>query len=36
VIDNYAQKLDDLIAYRGRGLHKAEQALLKFLKRGVK
>lgn len=36
VIDNYAQKLDDLIAYRGRGLHKAEQALLKFLKHGVK
>lgn len=36
VIDNYAQKLDDLIAYRGRGLHKAEQALLNFLKRGVK
>ncbi len=36
VIDNYAQKLDELIAYRGRGLHKAEQALLKFLKRGVK
>jgi len=36
VIDNYAQKLDDLIGYRGRGLHKAEQSLLKFLKRGVK
>ena len=36
VIDNYAQKLEDLIAYRGRGLHKAEQSLLKFLKRGVK
>ena len=36
VIDNYAQKLDDLIGYRGRGLHKAEQALLKFLKRGAK
>jgi DNA topoisomerase I len=36
VIDNYAQKLDDLIAYRGRGLHKAEQSLLKFLKRGAK
>ena len=28
--------LDNLIAFRGRGLHKAEQALLKFLKRGVK
>jgi DNA topoisomerase-1 len=36
VIDNYTQKLDELIAYRGRGLHKAEQALLKFLKRGAK
>ena len=28
--------LDNLIGYRGHGLHKAEQALLKFLKRGVK
>lgn len=36
VIDNYASSLDNLIAYRGRGLHKAEHALLKFLKRGVK
>jgi DNA topoisomerase-1 len=35
VIDACAQKLDDLIAYRGRGLHKAEEALLKFLKRGT-
>jgi DNA topoisomerase-1 len=34
VIDNCATKLDDLIAFRGRGLHKAEQALLKFLKKG--
>ena len=32
VIDNRTTKLDDLIAFRGRGLHKAEQALLKFLK----
>src|SRR5688572_15707002 len=36
VIDNYASSLDNLIAYRGRGLHKAEQALLKFLKRGLR
>ena len=36
VIDNYASSLDNLIAYRGSGLHKAEQALLKFLKRGVR
>jgi len=32
-IDACSNNLDDLIAYRGRGLHKAEQALLKFLKR---
>jgi len=25
--------VDDLVAFRGRGLHKSEQALLKFLKR---
>src|ERR1041385_2584263 len=36
VIDQYVEKLDDLIGYRGRGLHRAEQSLLKFLKRGVK
>ena len=36
VIDNCTQSVDNLIAYRGRGLHKAEQALLKFLKLGVK
>jgi DNA topoisomerase-1 len=35
VIDASAQNLDELIAYRGRGLHKAEEALLKFLKRGT-
>jgi len=35
VIDNCSSKLEDLIAYRGRGLHDAEQSLLKFLKRGV-
>ena len=36
VIDNHFEKLDDLIGYRGRGLHQAEQSLLRFLKRGVK
>ena len=34
VIDNCSSKLDDLISYRGRGLHDAEQSLLRFLKRG--
>jgi DNA topoisomerase-1 len=34
VIGNHASSLEKLIAYRGHGLHKAEQALLKFLKRG--
>jgi DNA topoisomerase-1 len=34
VIDNCSSKLEDLIAYRGRGLQDAEQSLLKFLKRG--
>jgi len=36
VIDACSTKIDDLIAFRGHGLHKAEQALLKFLKKGVK
>ena len=36
VIDDCTAKIDDLITFRGRGLHKAEQALLKFLKKGVK
>jgi DNA topoisomerase-1 len=36
VIDSNVKNLDDLIAFRGHGLHKAEKALLKFLKRGVK
>lgn len=36
VIDAALNNLDDLIAYRGRGLHKAEEALLKFMKRGSK
>lgn len=36
VIHNCTTKLDELIGFRGRGLHKAEQALLRFLKKGVK
>ena len=36
VIDNCSTNLDELIAFRGRGLHKAEQSLLRFLKKGVK
>lgn len=36
VIDNTVNSLDDLIAFRGRGLHKAEKSLLTFLRRGVK
>ena len=36
VIDNCSSKLEDLISYRGRGLHEAEQSLLRFLKRGQK
>lgn len=36
IITDCTTKVDDLIAFRGRGLHKAEQALLKFLKKGVK
>jgi DNA topoisomerase-1 len=36
VIDHCTNSLDDLIAFRGRGLHKAEQALLKFMKRSSK
>jgi DNA topoisomerase-1 len=34
VIDNCTTRLDDLIAFRGRGLHRAEQSLLKFLRKG--
>ena len=34
VIGNHASSIENLIGYRGYGLHKAEQALLKFLKRG--
>ena len=33
VIENCYSNLDDLIAFRGRGLHQAERALLKFLGR---
>lgn len=36
VIDNHFGSLDELIAFRGHGLHKAEESLLKFLKQGVK
>jgi len=36
VIDSYITNLEDLIGFRGRGLHKAEQSLLRFLKKGVK
>jgi len=36
VIENHFGSLDELIAFRGRGLHKAEEALLKFLKQGIK
>jgi DNA topoisomerase-1 len=32
VIDGYSETLEDLIAYRGRKLHPAENALLKFLR----
>jgi DNA topoisomerase-1 len=35
VIDSFSN-LEELIAFRGYGLQKAEKALLKFLKRGVK
>jgi len=34
VIDACTTKIDELIAFRGHGLHKAEQALLRFLKKG--
>ena len=36
IIDNCAANLEKLIGYRGYGLQSAEQALLKFLKRGIK
>ena len=36
IIDNCTTSLENLIGYRGYGLQKSEQALLKFLKRGVK
>jgi DNA topoisomerase IB len=36
VIDSCFSRLDDLIAFRGHGLHDAERALLKFLSRNGK
>ena len=36
VLDACTTSLDDLIAYRGHGLQKAEKSLLKFLKRDAK
>jgi DNA topoisomerase-1 len=33
VIDHCSSSLDDLITYRGHGLHKAERALVRFLRR---
>jgi DNA topoisomerase-1 len=36
IVKNCYTRLDDLIGFRGRGLHESEKALLKFLKRGVK
>ena len=34
VIDDCFTKLEDLVAFRGYGLHKAERALLRFMRRG--
>jgi DNA topoisomerase-1 len=36
VIDACFGSLEDLVAFRGRGLHESEEALLKFLKRNTK
>ena len=36
IIDGYFETLEDLISYRGRKLHRAEQGLLRFLKRDAK
>lgn len=36
IIDGHFETLEDLISYRGRKLHRAEQGLLKFLKRDTK
>jgi DNA topoisomerase-1 len=33
VINACATKLDDLVAFRGHGFHKAERALLRFMRR---
>jgi DNA topoisomerase-1 len=36
IVDHCFRSVDDLLAFRGRGLHKSEKALLKFLKRSGK
>ncbi len=36
IIDGYFETLEDLVSYRGRKLHGAEQGLLRFLKRDAK
>jgi len=36
VIDNYFRNFQDFLAFRGNGLHKAEQSLLRFLKSSAK
>lgn len=36
VIDHCFRNVDDLLAFRGRGLHESERALLRFLKGGKK
>ena len=36
IIDGHFETLEDLISYRGRKLHRAEQGLLRFLKRDAK
>ena len=36
IIDGHFETLEDLISYRGRKLHRAEQGLLKFLKQDAK
>ncbi|MFN2510803.1 MAG: DNA topoisomerase IB [Pyrinomonadaceae bacterium] len=36
IIDGHFETLEDLISYRGRKLHQAEQGLLKFLKQDAK
>lgn len=36
IIDHCFRSVDDLLAFRGRGLHESERALLRFLNRGGK